>query len=104
MKVGAKKEHQSFVQIVTSTVRDKNISLKARGLLSFMLSYPSDWDFSLDFLVKETGEKITSIRTAIQELIDNGYLQRVRHTNSKGKVVCWEYIIYENTNPNDWAI
>lgn len=104
MKVGANKEHQSFVQIVNSTIRDKKISLKARGLLSFMLSYPSDWDFSLDFLVKETGEKITSTRTEIQELIENGYLQRVRHTNSNGKVICWEYIIYETNNSDDWVI
>lgn len=104
MKVGAKKEHQKFLQIVQPTVRDKNISLTARGLLTFMLSYPSEWDFSLNFLVENTGSKITTIRTAIKELEEHGYLQKVRVTNSKGHIVKWDYIVYETNNPNDWVI
>ena len=104
MKVGANKEHHKFVQIVQSTVRDKELSFKAKGLLAFLLSYPSDWDFSLKYIVEESGEKITTVRSALKELEDKGYFQRVRHTNSSGKVIKWEYIIYESNNPDDWVI
>lgn len=104
MKVGANKEHRKFVQIIQSTVRNKELSFKAKGLLAFLLSYPSDWDFSLNYIVEESGEKITTVRSALKELEDKGYFQRVRHTNSSDKVIKWEYIIYESNNPDDWVI
>lgn len=104
MRVGANKKRHKFVQIIQPTVRDKNLSFKARGLLAFLLSYPSDWDFSLKFIVENSGEKIATVRSALKELEDNGYFQRVRHTNSKGEVIKWEYIIYESNNSNDWEI
>lgn len=104
MIVGATKKHQKFLQVLHSTVRDKNISLKARGLLCLMLSYPTDWNFSLQFLVEASGEKISIIRTSINELIEHGYIHRHKVTNSKGRIVCWEYIVYESNNIDDLEI
>lgn len=55
-------------------LQDKNISFKAKGLLSFMLSLPEDWDYSLAGLVSVSKENTKAIRTILNELKDNGYL------------------------------
>ena len=54
-------------------LRDKNISLKAKGLLSVALSLPDDWNYSLSGLASICKESITAIRSAIKELCQNGY-------------------------------
>jgi len=75
-------------------LRNKNLSLKAKGLLSMMLSLPDDWDYSVEGLVAISQESTTSIRGILKELEDNGYLVRERAQNEKGQ---FEYIynIYE---------
>ena len=54
-------------------LRDKNISLKAKGLLSVALSLPDDWNYSLSGLASICKESITAIRSAIKELCQSGY-------------------------------
>ena len=49
-------------------LQNKNLSLKAKGLLSFMLSLPENWDYSLAGLVKNSKESKTSIRNTLKEL------------------------------------
>lgn len=56
-------------------LRDKNISLKAKGLLSVALSLPDNWNYSLHGLTLICKESITAIRSAIKELCDNGYVK-----------------------------
>ena len=55
-------------------LRDKRMSLKAKGLLSFMPSLPLDWDYSLDGLEKICKEGKDSIKSALNELKLYGYL------------------------------
>ena len=55
-------------------LKDKNLSLKAKGLLSMMLSLPDDWEYSIDGLVAISKENETAIRNALDELKDNKYL------------------------------
>lgn len=55
-------------------LRDKKLSLKAKGLLSFMLSLPDDWDYSLNGLVSVSKESKKAIRSILNELKENGYL------------------------------
>lgn len=83
-----------FTTIPNSTLRDKNLSFNARGLLNFMLSFDDYSEFSLDFFIRETGEKITVIRSAIKELLNNNYLKREKRRDNTGKVVKWEYSVY----------
>lgn len=75
-------------------LRDKNISLKAKGMLSFMLSLPEDWDYSLAGLVSVLKENETSIKAILSELKDNNYLKIIKKQNDKG---LFEYVynIYE---------
>ena len=75
-------------------LRDKNLSYKAKGLLSFMLSLPDDWDYSIKGLVAVSKESIKAIRNILKELQDNGYLIINKIKNEKG-LFEYEYLIYE---------
>lgn len=76
-------------------LRDLNISLKAKGLLSQMLSLPEGWDYTLAGLSKINKESVTAIRSGIKELEAAGYLVRRQTTDSNGKFAANEYTIYE---------
>ena len=75
--------------------RDKRLSMKAKGLLSMMLSFSDDWQYSLNGLATMNKEGLTAIRATIQELEDNGYLARRRLRNEQGRLSGMEYDIYE---------
>lgn len=74
--------------------KDKSLSLKAKGLLSLMLSLPEDWDYSIEGLSTLSSDGRTAVRTALNELEEHGYLQRER-TYTNGKISDIEYHIYE---------
>ena len=78
-------------------LRDKNLSLKAKGLLSFMLSLPEDWDYSISGLVSICKEEETAIKTALKELKQYGYLKinKLYPNETKTGKIEYEYIIYE---------
>ena len=75
-------------------LRDKRLSYKAKGLLSFMLSLPDDWDYSINGLVIISKESIRTIRSILKELQDNDYLVINKIQNDKGQFE-YEYLIYE---------
>ena len=76
-------------------LRDRNISLKAKGLLSLMLSLPEEWDFTLAGLAHISKEGTCAIRAAVIELEENGYVSRSRIRNKAGQLTDVEYTIYE---------
>jgi hypothetical protein len=76
-------------------LRDKNISLKAKGLLSQMLSLPEDWDYTLSGLAYINREQKDAIRSAVGELERAGYVQRRQTTDASGKFSVNEYVIHE---------
>ena len=76
-------------------LRNKELSLKAKGLLSQMLSLPEDWDYTLAGLSYINREKIDAIREAVRELERAGYIQRSRERDEKGRLRGTDYIIYE---------
>ena len=57
-------------------LQDKRLSLKAKGLLSYMLSLPDDWDYSLKGLTVGCKDGLDSVRTAVLELEEHGYVRR----------------------------
>lgn len=75
--------------------KEKKMSLKAKGLLSLMLSLPDDWDYSVSGLATLSKDGKDSIMSALGELEKFGYLSRVRLTNEKGQFTGIEYNIYE---------
>ncbi len=80
-------------------LRNKELSLKAKGLLSQMLSLPEDWDYTLAGLSHINREKIDAIREAVKELEKAGYIVRSRERDAKGRLRGADYIIYEQPQP-----
>ena len=76
-------------------LKEKEMSLKAKGLLSLMLSLPDDWDYSIDGLVTLSKDGKDSVMSALSELEDFGYLVRTRSINEKGQSDGYDYNIYE---------
>lgn len=74
--------------------RDKRLSFKAKGLLSFMLSLPNNWDYSVKGLVATAKDGRDSVTSGLKELEYYGYLKR-EAIREKGIIKDWNYIIYE---------
>ena len=77
-------------------LKNRSLSLKAKGLLSVMLSLPDEWDYTLRGLAAISKEGVDAIREAIRELEDAGYIVRSRGRNEKGQLSGTEYVIYEH--------
>jgi hypothetical protein len=90
---------QNYTVMSNHHLRNKNISLKAKGLISLMLSLPPNWDYSIGGLVAICKESHTSIRSTLKELEQNRYLIRERKNNEKGYFV-YEYTLYEIPLPH----
>jgi hypothetical protein len=75
--------------------KEKKMSLKAKGILSLMLSLPDDWNYSISGLVTLSKDGRDSVMSALAELEEFGYLKRVRTTDDKGRFTGVEYNIYE---------
>ena len=80
-------------------LRNKELTLKAKGLLSQMLSLPENWDYTLAGLSYINRESIDAIRTAVWELEKAGYITRRQGRDEKGKMTAIEYTIYEQPQP-----
>jgi len=75
--------------------KEKRMSLKAKGLLSLMLSLPNDWNYSISGLVTLSKDGKDSVMTALAELEKFGYLTRQQLVNEKGQFSGVEYHIFE---------
>ena len=76
-------------------LRDTRLSLKAIGLFSIILSLPPEWKFSIAGLATITKDGITSVRGALNELEQNGYLTRKRLRSQEGRLEDSEYTFFE---------
>ena len=76
-------------------LQDKRLSLKAKGLLSYMLSLPDDWDYSLKGLTTGCRDGIDSVRSAVHELEDGGYLCRSKVRDARGRIIDYNYEVFE---------
>ena len=82
-------------------LRNTKLSLKAKGLLSLMLSLPEDWDYTTKGLSHICKDGIDSINSTIKELEVNGYVVRKRLRNEKGQLTITEYTIFEQPQTID---
>jgi len=94
MSVFKIEKNKNYTIMSNYHLRDKNLSYKAKGLLSFMLSLPEDWDYSIKGLVLISKENSKAIRSILKELEENGYLIRKRKHLDNGKFT-YDYLIYE---------
>lgn len=95
MSVFRVKKNQNYTVMSNYHLKDKNISLKAKGLLSVILSLPEDWNYSIRGLSAILMEGVTAVSNILNELETAGYIERNLLRNSHGKITDTEYIIYE---------
>lgn len=99
MAVFRVERNKGYTVMSNHHLRNKELTLKAKGLLSQMLSLPEDWDYTLAGLSYINRESIDAIRTAIWELEKAGYITRRQGRDDKGKMTAIEYTIYEQPQP-----
>lgn len=87
-------KNKNYTVMSNKHLKDKRITYKAKGLLSFMLSLPEDWDYSINGLAKVSKEGNEAIKAILKELQNNGYLDIIKKRNEKGHYE-YEYQIYE---------
>src|SRR5699024_3448792 len=87
---------KDYTVMANHHLRNKALSLKAKGLLSLMLSLPEDWDYTLKELGYIRNEGIDSSNGAIKELENTEYISRKHIRNPKGQLTAIEYTISEH--------
>ena len=95
MAVFRVERNKGYTVMSNHHLRNKELSLKAKGLLSQMLSLPEDWDYTLAGLSLINREQIDAIREAVRELERAGYIVRSRKRDEKGRLRNADYVIYE---------
>ena len=86
---------RDFTIMSNHHLKNKNLSLKAKGLLSYMLSLPEDWNYTIGGLTVVCMEGRDAIREAVKELERQGYVVRTRVRDEQGRLRNAEYTIYE---------
>lgn len=87
---------RDYTVMANHHLRNTTLSLKAKGLLSLMLSLPDDWDYTLKGLARICRDGVDSIAAAVKELEEAGYIVRRRVRDDKGRVGEMEYTILEH--------
>ena len=85
-------------------LKDSGLSLKAKGLLSMMLSLPDEWNYSTRGLAAICKEGVDAIGKALKELEQAGYIVRRQLRGADGRICDTEYTIYEQPRPPDTAL
>lgn len=88
----------NYTKIDNKYLEDKNISLKAKGLLTLMSSLPDGWNFNINGLCLICKESKDAVNNAIKELKENHYVEIEKTYDDNGRFI-YEYYIYEN--PDD---
>ncbi len=88
-------KNANYTTMCNIPLRDENLSLKAKGLLAMCLSFPDDWNYSVNGLTKICKEGRDAIMTVLKELEEHGYLTRSRIRLPSGQLADAEYVIHE---------
>ena len=91
-------KNANYTTISNVFLRDKELTLKAKGLLATILSLPENWDFSIKGICATIKEGTTAVYSAIDELKERGYCKVVTNRNEKGMIVGNDYTFYEDPN------
>ena len=94
MAVFRVEKDKNYTVIANHMYYNHQLSWKAKGILSNMLSLPEDWDYSMEGLSKLASDGVVSTRSALKELEEHGYLV-IKPKKERGKIVDWIYDIYE---------
>lgn len=87
---------RDYTVMANHHLRNTALSLKAKGLLSLMLSLPEDWDYTTKGLARICRDGVDSICATVRELEDAGYIIRERVRNANGRLGSIEYTIWSS--------
>lgn len=90
---------RDYTVMANHHLRNTKLSLKAKELLSLMLSLPEDWDYTTKGLAKICKDGVDSICSTVNELEEHGYVIRERIRNAKGQLTDIQYTILEQPKP-----
>ena len=93
-KITVKKKTENFTILDNTLFKDESISWKAKGLLAYLLHLPNDWQIYLEDLKNRSTDGIDSTRSAMNELIEKGYIVR-QELRELGKFKGYEYTVLE---------
>ena len=88
------KKSSNFTTINNEFIFNKDMSLKAKGLLCHLLALPETWDLYVEEVEKWHKDGKKAIYSAFKELSELGYVERTTQ-REKGKIVKWDYVVYE---------
>ncbi len=83
-------------------LRDPNLTWKARGLMSTILSFPPDWDYSITGLAACAKDSLSATKSGVIELEENGYLYRIQQRKPDGTWSTMEFQVYEDPAQNPY--
>ena len=95
MKLIRVKKDNNFTTINNEFIFNKNLSLKAKGLLCHILALPNDWTLYVEEVGNWHKDGKSAIYSAFKELTANGYMKREQIRDSKGKIIKWNYLVFE---------
>ena len=95
---------RDYTVMANHHLKNRNLTLKAKGLLSVMLSLPEEWNYTTRGLAAICREGVDSIGGALRELEDTGYIVRNRLRDARGRISDTEYVIYELPQKRDVAL
>ena len=90
------KHTKNFITVSKDPIADKELSLKAKGLLVFLLGKPDNWTIRVSHLATEVRESRTALYRIIKELLEAGYVERLRRRKSEGQFAESLYVLFEN--------
>jgi hypothetical protein len=90
-----KDKDNPYLMINKQCLDDVTLSLKAKGMLTYLLSLPDDWQIYEDEIVRHHKDGKDSIKSAIKELITSGYIIRERKRDDLGRLRAYNYNVYE---------
>ena len=91
---------ERFTTICNEIIFRKDLSMKAKALYTMMMALPDTWNYSIKGLAAMTKEGVAAINSALKELRTIGYVTVNRVVDDKGKVVDWNYTIYQHLSMN----
>jgi len=95
------KKSNNFTTINNEFVFNRDLSLKAKGLLCHLLALPNDWKLYVEEVEKWHKDGKSAIYSAFKELTTYGYMKREQIRDDKGKIKYWNYIIFEKPFTNN---
>ena len=89
------KKERNYTVVDNTFIKDKSLSMKAKGLFTYILSLPDDWQIYKTELTEHFSDGKDAIRTAMNELVEHGYLVTKRLKDEKGRFAGYVYEVHE---------